>query len=509
MKFHLRSVYMNFYISCLNTFILRCGSSLEDGIPSRPVAVIPVLIMAVFFVSGCSLAPGYKRSDLTIPEDFSLVRQPAASQSHDERSVESSLQLGWQSFFTDPMLQKLIALGLKHNRDLKTTALIVEEFQARYRIERSRLFPAMGTQGKYLRQKMPGSPVNPVTETFSVSVGSASYELDFFGRVRSLKDAALENYLGMESSLKTATISLVAQIAGMYFRLLADQELARISKETLVMEQESYTLMDQRFQAGITNELELVQAKSSLENARFVLAMYERLVIQDHNALRYLVGCSSWESDGPDGIFQQKWSQIGQLPLLLPHPLPSEVLLQRPDIIAAEHELKAAHANIGAARAAFFPSISLTGNAGFMSSSFSNLFEASSKTWMFAPSVHLPIFTGGRLKGQLDAANIRKDISVVAYETSIERAFREVADALAGQQGYDKQLGAQLELLKASNRYYDLAKKRYDEGLDSFLTLLDAQRLLFKTRRATVGVELERLLNQISLYKALGGGVHK
>ncbi len=461
---------------------------------------VALFIMAGVLVSGCSLAPGYHRPNMTVPKNFPLVRQTPASPFHGG----ASLELGWQSFFRDPMLQELIALGLLHNGDVKTTALTVEEFQARYRIERSRHFPEISTQGKYLRQQMSETNGHTVTQTFSVSLGSAAYELDFFGRVRSLKDAALEQYLAMESSLKTATISLVAQIAQTYFRLLADQELARISRETLAMEEKSYSLMEQRFQAGITNELELTQAKSSLGNARFALAMYDRLVIQDHNALRYIVGYSL-----PHDIGRQQWSQIHQLEFFLPNPLPSEVLLQRPDIIAAEHELKAAHASIGAARAAFFPSISLTGNAGLMSDTFSNLFEASSKTWMFAPSVHFPVFTGGRLKGLLDAAQIRKEISVVSYEQSIERAFREVADALAGQEGYDKQVKAQLELLKAARRYYDLAKERYDTGVDSFLALLDAQRLLFQTRRAAVGAEFERLLNQISLYKALGGGTHK
>ncbi len=459
--------------------------------------------MAVLVVlSGCSLVPPYERPSM--PGHLSGYQENLGKESEESAGL-AYLPMGWKQFFTDPVLQNLIDTAFSNNRDLKTAALRVQEFQARYRIERSRLFPSLGTRTDYVRQLPVADHDVPITEMFSASIGISGYELDFFSRMRNLKDAALETYLAMESSYKSTGIVLIAQVAEAYFRFRADQELVRISKETVSMEQEFFDLMNQRVQAGITNELELVQARSSLEHARLSLAMYESMVIQDRNALGYLVGnlLPDMEEGCNDGVWSKRYS------LVLPDTLPSEILLLRPDIIAAEHELKAAHARIGAARAAFFPSISLTGNAGFMSRSFSDLFDTSSKTWLFSPAIHLPIFTGGRLKGQLDAAKIRKEICVAAYERVIERAFREAADALAAGEGYDRQLTSQRALLAASSRYYELAKKRYDEGVDSFLTLLDAQRLLFQTRCAMVSLELAKLLNQVGLYKALGGGLRE
>lgn len=459
------------------------------------------LMAAMALLSACSLAPQYQRPRMPVAELLPISAESPQASAATRSGPSNAMETGWREFFPDPVLHGLISTALEQNRDLKTAALAVEQYQALYRIQRAELFPVVGGGAGMARQRALGSQGRTLTQTYSASVGITSYELDLFGRIRNLKDAALERYLGMEQTYRSTVISLVAETANAYLGLLADTQLSAISRDTVDNENESFRLIGYRVAEGVTNEMELAQARSSLENARSSQALYDRLIVQDQNALAFLTASAFPKLD-----LEDKWIEAQRMFSSFPVERSSEVLLQRPDVMAAEHELKASHADIGAARAAFFPSIALTTSAGFMSPTLGDLFESGSGVWLFSPTVTVPIFTGGRLQGQLDAAEIRKESAVVLYEKAIQSAFREVADALAARDGYVRQLAAQKALLAASERYYALARQRYEKGIDSFLTLLDAQRQLFAARQAFIHLEFAQMVNHVTLYKALGGG---
>jgi multidrug efflux system outer membrane protein len=410
--------------------------------------------------------------------------------------------LGWAEVFTDPVLQGLITTALANNRDLRETALNVEAYQAQYRIQKSNLLPTVSGDGVGRKQRTLAGASYSTSEVYSLQVGVTSYELDLFGRVRSLRDEALEQYLAMEEARKSAEISLVSEVARAYLNWLSDRELLQISGDTERSEKESYALVQQRVDGGVATELELAQARSSLEAVRANLAMYRRQVAQDYHYLNLLAGTSLSEEVLPEQGFLRDFQPLA----VMPRTLSSDVLLQRPDIMAAEHELKGANANIGAARAAFFPKISLTASAGVISSDLSNLFDGSSGAWQFAPAISVPIFTGGRLSAELDVAKIDKERYVVRYEQAIQTAFREVSDALVAVDTYKEQLQAQQSNLDATEQYFQHARSRYEEGVDSFLTLLDAQRSLYSSKQSYLSMKLAQLENQVNLYKVLGGG---
>lgn len=452
--------------------------------------------MFLLLFSSCTLAPEYQRPLMPVAESFSY---PAGPQDGQEETEGDFASLYWKEIFTDPGLQQLIVLALENNRSLRETALTVEAYQARYRIQRSSLLPTVTGDAYGLKQRTLSSGGSATSELYSVEVGIASWELDFFGRIRNLEQSALEQYLAMEASRRSAEISLVSEVAAAYLSLLADQELLRISENTQAVEKDSYALIKQRVDAGISNRLDLAQARTSLETVNANLARYRRLVAQDRNYLALLTGAPMGETLLAE---ERKLSDI--LPLEInTASLSSRTLLQRPDIMAAEHELKGANAEIGAARAAFFPSISLTTSTGFISSELGDLFQGGS--WLFSPSVRLPIFTAGKLKAELDSAEIQKNIYVTRYERAIQTAFREVSDVLAGLSTYEQQLSAQKANLLANQEYYDRAKERYNEGIDSFLTLLDAQRSLYSSKQNYINAWLAQLANQVNLYKALAG----
>jgi outer membrane protein, multidrug efflux system len=459
-------------------------------------------LLMFFLLHGCTMAPDYRQSDPPVADHL-----PAADDTGDKLlaasdAVTVSAELGWRDYFTDPRLQQLITSALVHNRDLRASALTVEAFQAQYRIRRSALFPAVTADGVGSKQRTLNGSGYLTGEVYAASVGITAYELDLYGRVRSLKDQALEQYLAMEENHRSARISLVAEVARAYLTWLADRELLTITEDTLRIEEESLQLIEQRAREGIATQLDLAQARTSLETARANLALYQRLVAQDINSLTLLVGTVL-----PEALFKDGAPLNAQaLVVRPPDRLPSRVLLQRPDIMAAEHELKGAHADIGAARAAFFPTISLTAKAGAISGDLSDLFGGNSGSWLFSPSINLPIFTAGRLQAQLDVAVIRKEISVNRYEKAIQIAFREAADALVAGDTYVRQLAAQQANLTANQDYYTLAKDRYQYGLDSFLILLDAQRSLYTARQRFLILQLAQSINQVNLYKALGGG---
>jgi multidrug efflux system outer membrane protein len=459
---------------------------------------VGLLLLAV---QGCAFTPAYLRPEMPVADTFPTRQAGPEPPSPQQQPGEAAADLGWRNYFAEPALQNLIAAALAGNRDLRTTALTVESFQAQYRIQRAALLPSIGGSGSAAKQRISSGGKLATTESYSLSVGMTAYELDFFGRVKNLKDDALEQYLALEETYRSAQISLVAEVVKVYLTLLSDREILAITEDTLGNEEKSYSLVEQRTTEGISTQLALAQARIGLETAKVNLAIYRRLVAQDLNNLALLCG-------GAQSELAVTASSLGDrqpFPRLSDR-LSSAVLLQRPDILAAEHELKGAHANIGAARAAFFPSISLTANAGVISGDLGKLFDGNSGTWLFAPTITLPIFTGGRLAAQLDLAAILREIAISNYEKTIQTAFREVADTLIARDTYQEQLTAQKANLQANQDYYTMARDRYQEGLDSSLTLLDAQRSLYAARQGYVSLRLAQLVNEVDLYKVLGGG---
>ncbi|BCR06284.1 adeC/adeK/oprM family multidrug efflux complex outer membrane factor [Desulfuromonas versatilis] len=459
--------------------------------------------IALFALSGCAMAPQYQRPEMPVADTFAERNISAAPSAEEGVPTKSVATLGWRDVFIDPALQQLIETALLNNRDLRETALNVASYQAQYRIQRSALLPSVDGSGYGTKQRSLTGTSLSTSEAYSLEIGATAYELDFYGRIRSLKDQALEQYLAMEETQKSAQISLIAEVSTAYFTWLADRELLQISEDTRKVEEGSYELIVQRVDAGIANELDLAQARTSLETVKANLAMYRRLVAEDLHYLTFLVGTSL-----PDRLQEAKGLLSSVAPLsIIPEDLSSEVLLQRPDIMAAEHELKGANANIGAARAAFFPTISLTASAGVISTDLSNLFDGGSGAWAFTPSLSVPIFNSGKLRAELDVAEVQKEIYVSRYENAIQRAFQEVADSLVGIKTYEEQVVAQKANLAANEQYFNLARNRYQEGVDSFLTLLDAQRSLYSSKQAYLSLTLAQLENQVDLYKVLGGGV--
>ena len=451
-------------------------------------------------LGGCSLIPDYQRPDAPVADAWPQGPAYAAEAGQVDAAVPA-----WRSFFSEPALQRAIEVALANNRDLRVAALNVEAYQAQYRIQRAEQFPQVDARGSGTRQRLPADlsrTGQPETNgEYGATLGVSDWELDLFGRLRSLSEAALEQYFATEQARRSTQIALVASVADAWLTLQADRELLALSAETLQTYEQSLALTQRSFDVGVASALELAQSRSAVEGARVSVAQYTRQVAQDQNALQLLLG-SGVPADLPAAAPLEQ-AQLAELPV----GLPSDLLQRRPDILAAEHQLKAANANIGAARAAFFPSISLTGRAGSTSAELSGLFKGGSGTWLFQPSINLPIFTAGSLKGSLDYAKLQKEIEVAQYEQAIQTAFSEVADGLAARSTYGEQLQAQRDLVAANAEYYRLAEQRYRTGVDSHLTLLDAQRQLFGSQQQLIGDRLAQLSSEIALFKALGGGV--
>lgn len=469
----------------------------------RKFNTLMVAISCSLGLSACSLAPSYEQPALPVSADWPT----GAAYDGAELVNETAADISWREFFRDPALQELVSLALENNRDLRVAALNVEAFRAQYRITRSERLPSVGVDGSLGRQGLaedlsfPGRP--QTMGQYGLSLGVAAYELDFFQRVRNLSDSALQSYLATEEAQRSAHIGLVGDVALAYLTWRTDQEQLALADDTLQSYRESLELMEASAEAGIASALDVQQARTLVEQARGQVARLTRQVAQDLNGLELLLGTAVPE-DLPQGL------PLGEALLAdLPVGLPSDLLVQRPDIRAAEHRLLAANANIGAARAAFFPSIRLTASAGVASHELSNLFDRGNDTWSFMPRIHLPIFTAGRLQASLDYAEVSQDIRVAEYERSIQNAFREVADGLAAKGTYDEQLDAQRALVSSIAEYYELAQQRYDEGVASYLAVLDARRNLFAAQQQLLGDRLAQLSSQVSLYKALGGGGFK
>jgi len=462
---------------------------------------------ALLLLSGCStMAPKYSRPEAPVPAAW--PGGPSYKAEAAQKGQKPLAEVPWQEFFVDPQLRKVIDLALKNNRDLRVAVLNIERAQALYQIQRSDLFPKINATGQANYQRVAAdfsSTGNAkTTEQYTVGLGAASYELDLFGRVRSLKDQALEQYLATEQARRSVQISLVSQVAATYLTLAADRERLRIALDTQASQQDSYQLTKSRYSAGISSALDLSQAQSSVEAARVDIARFTTLIAQDENALDLVVG-----SAVPPELKPQKLgATLSALKDTAPG-TPSDVLLQRPDILQAEAQLRAANANIGAARAAFFPRIALTSSVGFGSESLASLFKAGSFAWQFAPQITLPIFNAGANKANLKVSEVDRDISVAQYEKSIQTAFREVADALAQRGTIDEQVAAQQALADANSESYRLSQARYDRGVDNYLTVLVSQRSLYDAQQSLISAQLTRLNNMLTFYKVLGGGANQ
>ncbi|HOZ93374.1 MAG TPA: efflux transporter outer membrane subunit [Ottowia sp.] len=485
---------------------------------SRAPLVLAGLV-AVGLLAGCSLVPPYERPAAPIASHWpDTAGAPGAD-------TTTAADLPWQQFVRDDQLRELIGLALTSNRDLRVAVQNIEQARAQFQIRRADQFPSVGASASGTR-----SAPNPyqalggpsVSSSYSVGLGVSAWELDFFGRVAALKDAALASYLATEEARKSSQISLIASVASTWLQLKTDTELLALAERTLGTREQSLALTRLRFEHGAASALDLRQAETLIANARATRAQQQRLRAQDIHLLTLLVGqplperlipavpaLPTPQSPSEPTQASATVAPAAELPAFadVPAGLPSDVLLRRPDIRAAEQQLIAANAQIGAARANFFPRITLTGSLGRVSSDLDGLFgSGGSRAWSFGPAITLPIFDAGRNQAGLDSALAGRDIAVAQYEKAIQTAFREVADALAGRATLAEQLAALQAQAEAERARFQLTDLRYRNGVASSLDLLDAQRSLFAIEQALAQARLAQRANEVQLYKALGGG---
>ncbi len=493
-------------------------------------------LLAATALAGCNLAPKYVRPVGAVPAALPQggVYPAAATDAPDVTKI------GWRTFFTDERLRDTIALGLENNRDLRVAAANVLQARAQYRVSRADLVPSTtvsgsgtytnniqgaagalggaagggtsgggagagagagaGGGGAGVGTGVGGASSN--LEFYSVNAGFSAFELDLFGRVRNLNRAALEQYFATEEAQRSTRISLIAEIATAWLTLASDQDQLRISQDSLKSFEQSLELTRAQFRIGVASELEARQAETTYQTARNDIAVLKTRVARDKNALDLLVGTSV----GPELLPQGLGNGDAALQVL-PAGVASDVLLRRPDVLQAEHQLIAQNANIGAARAALFPRISLTATLGTISTALSGLFSGGSFTYTGAPSVSLPLFDGGRLRGNVDVARAQQQSAVATYEKTVQTAFREVADALAQRGTIDEQIAAQTARANAADVAFRISDARYRAGVDSFLTTLDSQRNLYTAQQQLVTTRLSRGSNLVELYRSLGGGL--
>jgi len=463
-----------------------------------PIRSFGVLALGAV-LSACTLAPTYEQPAAPVAAAYEGVDTAPAN-------AVPATEIGWKDFFPDPELRDLIGRALLNNRDLRIATLNVEAARAQYRIQRSDLVPSIEAQGSAANQLTPATLSRTgneeLTRVYTAGVGMPAYELDFFGRVRSLRNAALEDFFAVTENRNAAQLSLVSEVANAWLTLIADRELLRLAEETRTSQRQSYDLTKLRFDQGVSGEIELRRSESLWREAEVDIAQQTRRVAVDRNALALLVGEPLPPETGSSAQALESQTHGKELPA----GLPADLLVRRPDVRAAEHALRAANADIGAARAAFFPSIQLTGFYGNASDDLSSLFQSGNTSWNFIPQIRIPIFSGGANKAGLDLANVRKSIEIARYEQSIQVAFREVADALVFRSTLEDQLKAQEALTRASESSYKLADMRYRGGVDSYLGSLIAQRDMYDAQRALIVTRLAGAVNLVQLYQALGGG---
>jgi outer membrane protein, multidrug efflux system len=474
---------------------------------SRPTRTIVAGFIGMM-LSGCTLIPDYVRPESPVATEWKQhdTAKPTPASANKTRQVLN--RDGWQKYFTAPALQKLIRIALANNRDLRMAALNVQAAQALYRISRADLYPGATVGGGASRQKITeaqsSTGADYISSTYTANVGAA-FELDLFGRVRSQNKAALEEYFATEEARNAVQVSLIGEVANAWLQLLADKKNLSLATKTWNTQQKTYNLIKKRVNNGISSKLDLAQVGIATATAKTSIARYTRLVQQNQHALLLLLGVSHYDFD----LLGEGFAHVGLSSKNLVG-LDSSLLLQRPDVLHAEYQLKSANANIGAARANFFPSISITGSYGYASSSLSKLFSSSAAgAWSFVPQISVPIFNAGRNRANLAYSKVQRKVLVANYEKSIQVAFREVADALSARKNLSRELQAQRELVHSARQAYKLSYARYKEGVDDFLTALDSQRTLFAAQQNEIATEQQYYANMVNLYKVLGGGVKR
>ncbi len=467
------------------------------------------VMMLGLALAGCDMAPKYVRPALPVPE--ATPAGPAYAADGGQATVVPA-DTAWRDFFLDPRLVRIVETALANNRDLRVALANVQQARAQYRVQRADLLPTVGVNGGATYQDTPFAQAGAGgggaasgsgrTDVYTASVGISAWEIDLFGRIRNLTQAAQDQYFAAVENRNAAQTALIAQIATSWTTMAADQERLRIARDLESAFNETLNLTRARFRSGVASELEVRQAQTSYDQARSDIAEATTLVAQDQNALNLLAGTTVGAADLPDAM-PEGAATIENLPA----DIRSDVLLRRPDIAAAEHQLRGANANIGAARAAFFPNISLTAAFGTLSLGLSNLFGSGSDYWSVAPSASLPIFDFGRNKSNLRYAEATRDAMVAQYEKSVQSGFREVADALARRGTMTAQLEAQTSLRDSARVAYRLSEARFKAGIDPFLTTLDSQRALYAAEQSLLATRLVRASNMVELYRAMGGGL--
>jgi len=467
-----------------------------------PERTLPLVLTGMAtLLAGCLLAPPYSRPSAPVPAAW--PSGPAYAAEDPAAAAAPGRDVTWRRLLPDQRLQRLIEMALANNRDLRVAALNVERARAIYGIQRAELLPAVSAVGSESWQRVPGdlsgSGKRETLERWDANLGLVSWELDFFGRIRSLRDRAMQEYLATEQAHRSAETALVSTLASTYLALAADREMLRLAGTTLTSQKDAYQLAKQRCDQGMATDLDVHRAQTQVDTALVDVARYTQRTAQDGNLLDLLAGTSV-----PGELLPADLASVTPFADIAAS-LPSEVLLERPDVLQAEALLKAANADIGAARAAFFPRVSLTAAAGTASADLSGLFDPGSGAWSYAPRVTLPIFDA-RIWSAHRAAKVQREIAVTQYERAVQIAFREVADALALRGTVGSQVNAQESLVQAVDKTYRLANTRYDKGLDSYLSVLDAQRSLYAAQQGLVSLRLAQATSLLTLYRALGGG---
>lgn len=445
-------------------------------------------------LAGCSLMPDYQRPEPIIElNDSSTVTAAPVN------------ELGWQEFYHDAKLQQLIQLALENNQNLRIASLSVQQLQQQYQIQRAERLPAVDAEGAISRSRTPSSLSNGsqsgIQEQYSVGLGITAWEIDFFGRLDSLSQSALQQYLASQAGRDSVQLSLIAEVADAWYSWQATEAQYQLAVTTREVREQSYQLIQKRVDNGLASELDLRQAETAVHEANVLATQYRQQANQFFTSLQLLSGQRLNQDD-----WNADWQQMGKLQDI-PAALSSDILLQRPDIVQAEHQIQSANADIGAARAAFFPRISLTTSLGLAGSAPAQLTELGSRQWQIAPQFTLPLLDWGQNQANLNVAELQKDISIASYQLVIQQAFKEVRDEMEARTTLDAQMQAQTDLTQATNRSLELAQSRFDAGVDSYLDVLDAQRSLISSQLNLIDVRLQRLRNQLTLYKALGGGL--
>jgi len=479
---------------------------MQRALPLRSLTLVAAAVLA-----GCvNLAPDYQAPALPVPATLPSANVEAGT----------PLDAGWRDFFVEPKLRGTIELALANNRDLRVAALNIERARAQYGIARAGLFPTIDVGAGGSRSRTPGSLSTggePRYATqYSADLGLTSYEIDLFGRVRNLSEAALQSFFQTEATQRGTQISLVAAVATAWLQLAADEQRLQLARHTLESQRRSFDLIQRGHGLGAQSGLALAQAQSTVDAARADAAAFDSQVEQDRNALALLVGATPPAELLPTPAATDPGTAAASAATAEPAPaarllvppagLPSSVLQQRPDVLAAEHALRASNADIGAARAAFFPRIALTASAGTASSTLSGLFASGSSAWSFAPSISVPIFDGGANRANLRVAEAQQKIQLASYEKTVQTAFREVADALAERRTLAERLDAQRSLLDATSRSFSLSQSLFRSGASSYLDVLDAQRAYYAAQQTLIGLQLTEQTNRLTIYKVLGGG---